>query len=146
MKGELERMRRDLKGDQALEKRAQEILLRIADSGEAESDSEVWAMVARELGYDVTVADVERLVAEQEEVEEGELSLDDLSEVAGGAEDGGWIFCWADYNCFTVWNRNHANSEEVACLADYICVSVVKNPILLRMLPNSSCGISHAFS
>ncbi len=82
--GELERMVRDLGRDPGLEVRMREAMDRLLESGAASGDVEATALAARELGYDVTAEDAGRLVAEREEVDDGELGLDELAGVAGG--------------------------------------------------------------
>ena len=101
-RGDFERMERDFGRDPRLGSRAREIARRLVEAGEAAGEVEAMALAARELGYDVTAAEVERLVAEREEAADGELSLDELGGVAGGGcicGSGGWQFCGSDYNC-----------------------------------------------
>ena len=76
---EARRLDADLTNDEALRARIEETAKDIADQGKASSETEALVMAAASLGYDVSVSDAERAAADDEE-----LSLDELSSVAGG--------------------------------------------------------------
>ena len=71
---------------------------RIVENKEADSDSEMMVKAAAEIGFTLTVAEVERVIAETQE-----LSDEDLAKVAGG-EFHLENWCWLDYNCGTFYH------------------------------------------
>ena len=76
---ELTRMEETLRNDTELQKKYEETCKRIAESGEAKSDGEIMVKAAAELGFSITIEDMERAKAASEE-----LSDDELDKVAGG--------------------------------------------------------------
>ena len=88
---------------------------RIAEEKSAESDAEAIAKAAQALGYDFTVADMEKAQAEIQELDPEEM----------GKAAGGW--CFADYDCYTAWNHDSPDQPGSACLKDYDCISVYHN-------------------
>ena len=73
------------------------------------------AKAAQTLGYDFTVADMEKAHAEA-----WELDPEEIEQAAGG-------WCFADYDCYTAWNHDSPDQPGSACLKDYDCVSVYHN-------------------
>ena len=65
---------------------------RIAENKEAEGEVKIFVKAATEVGFDLTVADVERAIAEAQE-----LSDEDLENVSGGFIEG---WCFFEYFCF----------------------------------------------
>ena len=90
-------------------------LREIAKEKSAESDAEAMAKAAHALGYDFTVADMEKAHAETQELDPGEMEQ----------AAGGW--CFADYDCYTAWNHDSPDQPGSACLKDYDCVSAYHN-------------------
>ena len=136
---EFERMVRDFERDPGLEERAQDILSRLVETGEARGEVESMALVARELGYDVKAADVERYVAEREEASDVEFGADGLEKVAGG-----FNWCFASYCCYAAWKRNNNNEESAACLKDYCCITVMHESLVVTVFEGfagTECGI-----
>ena len=72
-------------------------------------------MAAGALGFDFTVADMEKANAEAQELDPIEM------ETAAG----GW--CLADYDCYTAWNHDTPNQPGNSCLADYDCITAFHN-------------------
>ena len=68
--------------DKELRKKFCKTVDRIAGEKTVQSDGELFAKAAEELGYNITAADFEWLDAEMEEV-----SADELKQVAGGVGD-----------------------------------------------------------
>ena len=90
-------------------------LKRIADEKSASNDAEAMSKAAQALGYDFTVADMEKANAETQE-----LDPEEMEQAAGG-------WCFADYDCYTAWNHDSPDQQGSACLKDYDCVSVYHN-------------------
>ena len=85
---------KDLRGNEKLQKKLFEELAKIAKEKSAESDAEAMAKAAHALGYDFTVADMEKANAETQE-----LDPEEMEQAAGG-------WCFADYDCYTAWNHD----------------------------------------
>ena len=62
---------KDLRGNEKLQKKLFEELAKIAKEKSAESDAEAMAKAAHALGYDFTVADMEKANAETQELDPG---------------------------------------------------------------------------
>ena len=106
---------KDLRGNEKLQKKLFEELAKIAKEKSAESDAEAMAKAAHALGYDFTVADMEKANAETQE-----LDSEEMEQAAGG-------WCFADYDCYTAWNHDSPDQPGSACLKDYDCVSAYHN-------------------
>ena len=94
-----------------LRRRLAEELKKIAGEGSASNDAEAMAAAARALGYDFTVADMEKANAEAQELDPEEMEL----------AAGGW--CFADYDCYTAWNHDTPDQKGTACFSDYECMT-----------------------
>lgn len=106
---------KDLRGNEKLQKKLFEELAKIAKEKSAESDAEAMAKAAHALGYDFTVADMEKANAKTQE-----LDPEEMEQAAGG-------WCFADYDCYTAWNHDSPDQPGSACLKDYDCISVYHN-------------------
>ena len=95
-----------------LRRRLAEELKKIAGEGSASNDAEAMAAAARALGYDFTVADMEKANAEAQELDPEEMEL----------AAGGW--CFADYDCYTAWNHDTPDQQGSACFSDYECITL----------------------
>jgi len=78
---ELKRFEDDLRNNAALRKRVNEACKRMTDEGQAKSDGEIVVAVAKELGYEFSIA-----ALEQSQAEEQELDPEELEQVAGGKQ------------------------------------------------------------
>ena len=76
-----------LRESEELQHRLAQELKKIAEENSAESDAEAMAKAAQALGYDFTVADMEKANAETQE-----LDVEEMEQAAGGV-------CFADYDC-----------------------------------------------
>ena len=103
---------KDLRGSKELQKRLVEELKKITEEKSAESDAEAMAKAAQALGYDFTVADMEKANAETQE-----LDVEEMEQAAGGV-------CFADYDCYTAWNHDTPDQKGTACFSDYECMTV----------------------
>ena len=103
---------KDLRGNEKLQKKLFEELAKIAKEKSAESDAEAMAKAAHALGYDFTVADMEKAHAETQE-----LDSEEMEQAAGG-------WCFADYDCYTAWNHDSPDQQGSACFSDYDCITL----------------------
>jgi hypothetical protein len=87
---EMKKFEAAVASDKELNEKFYKTVDRIAGEKTAQSDGEIFAKAAQELGYNITAADFERLDAENEEV-----SADELEQVAGGSDES----CWFNYGC-----------------------------------------------
>ena len=104
-----------LRESKELQARLAQELEKIAEEKSALNDAEAMAKAAQALGYDFTVADMEKANAEAQE-----LDPEEMEQAAGG-------WCFADYDCYTAWNHDSPDQPGSACLKDYDCVSVYHN-------------------
>ena len=84
---ELKRFLADIHADRELYRKVEEIGQRMVEAGSDESNNELVAKAAKELGYAFTVAELERATAATEELDD-----DQLEEVSGGA-------CFKGFTC-----------------------------------------------
>ena len=87
-------------------------LKRIADEKSALNDAEAMVKAAQALGYDFTVADMEKANAETQE-----LDPEEMEQAAGG-------WCFADYDCYSAWNHDTPDQQGSACFSDYECITL----------------------
>ena len=100
-----------LRESEELQHRLAQELKKIAEEKSAESDAEAMAKAAQALGYDFTVADMEKANAEAQE-----LAPEEMEQAAGG-------WCFADYDCYTAWNHDTPDQKGTACFSDYECMT-----------------------
>ena len=101
-----------LRESEELQHRLAQELKKIAEEKSAESDAEAMAKAAHALGYDFTVADMEKANAEAQE-----LAPEEMEQAAGG-------WCFADYDCYTAWNHDSPDQQGSACFSDYGCITL----------------------
>ena len=101
-----------LRESEELQHRLAQELKKIAKEKSAESDAEAMAKAAQALGYDFTVADMEKANAEAQE-----LAPEEMEQAAGG-------WCFADYDCYTAWNHDSPDQQGSACFSDYGCITL----------------------
>ena len=139
---EIKRLEADMASDKELYEKFNKTVDRIAGEKTAQSDGELFAKAAQELGYNIKAADFERLDAEREEV-----SADELKQVAGGYYDcdmnykcdynyyhpkseredehGHDVQCVTAWHCATITCHTDTESKKVACWKDYLCYFVL---------------------
>ena len=78
---ELKRFLADIQADRALYLKVEDLGRRMVEAGSDESNSELVANAAAELGYSITAAELERATAAAEELDD-----DQLEEVSGGEQ------------------------------------------------------------
>ena len=123
---ELERLNQDFANHEDLRNRMDAALKGIAERKEAHSDGEAMVKAAAELGYTISIADLERTMAAR-----AQLDNDALEMVAGGEDKTEW--CFADYYCYTTV---HAGGRVPRCMSDYYC----QGGIFLKKEPDA-CSI-----
>ena len=117
MENRIAELEKALAADEALAAKFKEVL----ESDDVQglgSDSEALAKAAAAVGIEVSPAEIERGVAQLQE-----LSEDDLEAVAGGiwdtgsAGDGHDGYCFTIYHCLTV--LMHTSGDPEGCVLDY---------------------------
>ena len=101
-----------LRESEELQRRLSKELKKIAEERSASNDAEAMAKAAQALGYDFTVADMEKANAETQE-----LDPEEMEQAAGG-------WCFADYDCYTAWNHDSPDQQGSACFSDYDCITL----------------------
>ena len=86
---------------------------RIIENKAASSDGEVLVKAAAEVGYTISVAEVERAFAQNQE-----LSDEELGQVAGGLD----YSCLGVYCCFVVLVHENSGIDGYACYSNYGCI------------------------
>lgn len=134
---DLKRFEQDLKNSAELRKKLDEIVLRLRNEGQMQSDGEAMVAAAKELGYAFTIADLERGAADDEE-----LDLEEMDTVAGGKLHEGDTcaffyhqivtdgddhnsFCITVWHCYSAMLHTDAGKDKygTACWSDYNCVA-----------------------
>ena len=105
----------DMDASQELVEQYNEILHRIAVDETAESDADAVIKAAKELGYTITAADLERAMARNEK-----MDLEELESVSGGSD-----LCWKDYSCVVAYHTSTVDNDDhdFWCVADYHCIT-----------------------
>ena len=114
---ELKRFLKDIEGSIELQKKMDEICVRLKDEGQVKSDGDLIVTAAKELGYTFTVADLDRNAAEAEI-----LDPEEMAAVSGGHEDeyGHDSWCVAAWHCLLAFLHTEAETP-TACFFDYTC-------------------------
>ena len=115
-----------LKNDADLKKKFDEQIVRIAKEKTAQSDMEAYVKAANELGYDISLSDMEKTLAESMEIDP-----DEMDNVAGGT-------CVANYDCYGAFMHAERQSKEESCWSDYSCVFAYHGG---AMMQRPGCGI-----
>ncbi len=92
---------------------------RIAENKEAESDGELLVKAAAEVGFTLTMEELERAFAQIQELNEEELG-----NVSGGASNTQDL-CWKDYSCSFVYHHDSTDKDDF-CAFDYFCIITFK--------------------
>ena len=99
----------DMSASQELVDQYNQILKRIVTEKSAESDADAVVKAAEELGYSVSASELERLMAQKEE-----MDADELESVTGGED-----LCLKDYACMVTFETDTKDSDGY----DYLCVA-----------------------
>ena len=98
-----------LRDDPEKQKAFEEALEKIAEEKSVESESEAFVKAAKELGFDLTIEEIERSFAEKQE-----MGDDELDEVAGGK------WCWKDHDCMVIYHVEKQCNSSGSCFNNYI--------------------------
>ena len=105
-----------LKEDKELRETYEAALKRIVEKKEASSDGEVMVKAAAEVGFTLTEAELERAMAQAQE-----LSDEDLEQVSGGIQEGEWVWCLDIFYCFAAVVHGDGDPG-AACWSNYHCI------------------------
>ena len=97
---ELKRFQEDMRADRELYRKLEEIGRRMLKDGSKESGNELMAKAAKELGYSITAAELERAEAAAEELDD-----DQLDGVSGGFDESTWTDCTLNFACSNNVNK-----------------------------------------
>ena len=89
-------------------------LKKIAEEKTAKNDGEALQKAAKELGFDLSLEELEHSLAEKQEMPDEELD-----KVAGGS-------CGISYGCAIAWKHDSKQDKSQDCFYDYNCVLVLK--------------------
>jgi predicted ribosomally synthesized peptide with nif11-like leader len=84
------------------------------ENKEASSDGEVLVKAAAEVGFTLTMEELERFFAQSQE-----LCDEDLDKVAGGAAAKNDDGCWFDHHCYIIIKHTYDGSTTAHCWSDY---------------------------
>lgn len=105
----------DMAASQELVEQYNQITRRIIEEKSADSDADIAIKAAAELGYTITVADLERARAQSES-----MDVDEMEAVAGGVE-----VCWKDYTCVVAYETvtKDDDGHDFMCVASWHCLT-----------------------
>ena len=106
-----------LKENKELQEKFAAAQKRIAENKEASSDGELLVKAAAEIGFTLSMEELERAFAQDQE-----LSDEELDNVVGGVNNGSAndTWCVKDYACYFVYKHDSTN-KLAACFSDYNC-------------------------
>ena len=112
---ELKQFDADIAGDEGLRRKFADAYKRIAESDGDATKAEVYAQAAAEIGYSISLPEIERAQAEAQTLSDSELDA-----VAGGSIVGD-IVCQFSYD----WTATSADicNGNLHCSSNYACVS-----------------------
>ena len=88
---------------------------RIAEENEDVGDGEILVRSAAEVGFTLTMEELERAMAQSQELDD-----DELERVSGGVGIFDRDWCWVEYLCNAFYNnRNKNGSRTRVCLKGY---------------------------
>ena len=109
-----------LKADEGLRQRFEEALKAVT---EAANDGEAIQKAAAQLGYELSLEELEQAWAAAQELDEAEMGA-----VTGGTQtkDGHWTseddWCVANYFCYTAWSHDDVPGMHYeSCWSNYYC-------------------------
>ena len=111
---ELKRFLADIQADRELYRKVEEIGRRMMIDGSKKSGNELMAKAAKELGYSVTAAELERAEAAAEELDDNQLEG-----VSGGANNdsgsGRLTDCTVNFACTAAVNKPNSDGYYEQC-------------------------------
>ena len=106
------KLEKALKEDKELAAKFEAELRRIVQEKDAANDGEAFVKAAKAVGFDMTVADLEKATAETQE-----LDPEEIGNSAGGT-------CFVNYDCYAAFFHDTPDEQGTACLWDYTCIEV----------------------
>jgi predicted ribosomally synthesized peptide with nif11-like leader len=103
-----------LKENKELQEKFEAAAKRIVENKEASSDSEVLVKAAAEIGFTLTMEELERAFAQIQELNEEELE-----NVAGGAAAKNDDWCAFSHHCYIAFLHTYDGSTTAACWDNY---------------------------
>ena len=100
-----------MKKDEEKQKAYEAALKKIAASKEAKSNGDLVARAAKEVGFDRTAEECDRVFAAKQEMKD-----DELDNIAGG-------WCWTSHGCHYVISHSDKVDTKEDCFSDYVCFS-----------------------
>ena len=91
-------------------------LKRITENKEATSDGEALVKAAAEVGFTLTMAELERAMAQIQKLDD-----EDLAQVSGGTDEESWSWCLDIWYCFLVLVHGDGDTS-AACYSNYHCM------------------------
>jgi predicted ribosomally synthesized peptide with nif11-like leader len=90
------------------------------------SDAEALSLAARSAGFEVSPEEIERAMAEAQELDEKELEKVGGGRTSSDDEDeyGHDVWCWVGWHCYTVTLHTQTESKRASCWSNYDCVLV----------------------
>ena len=128
----LKKFEKALKADKALSEKFQAEAQRLVSEKLAANDGEVFVKAAKAVGFEVTPAEVEKAVAERQELDE-----DEMNAVTGGVnndiapaeewEDHTAQNCTLEYSCYQFFRHSHEHryDDKEHCSCDWVCAFIM---------------------
>ena len=113
----LKKFEETLRKDEKLRARFAAEFKRIAEEKSAGNDAEAYVKAAKALGYDFSMAEVEKASAEAQV-----LDPEELDKVTGGRYDEGW--CIDVFGCYLLNRHDTPDKEGYPCFANYDCITL----------------------
>lgn len=90
------------------------------------NDAEAFSVAAREVGLEIGPEEVERAMAEAQELDEAELKKVGGGRTSSDDEDeyGHDVWCWIGWHCYTVTLHTQTESKRASCWSNYDCIRV----------------------
>ena len=130
---EILRLEKDLAQNKELSEQFKIAMEEAGKSGECKCDGEVMVRAAASLGYEISLAEIERMAAESEKLELGEME-----KIAGGNCDKDWDcnfdyqgchdehglhhICVVTWHCLTAFMHTESEDHQNVCFSDYSCL------------------------
>ena len=107
----VKKLEKTLKEDKELAAKFEAELQRITKEKDAANDGEALVKAAKAVGFDISIADLEKAQAETQEIDSEEIE-----KIAGGS-------CWIANDCYTAFLHDTPDKEGYACWEDYGCMA-----------------------
>ena len=109
----LKKLENALKEDKELAAKFETELQRISKEKDAANDGEAFVKAAKAVGFDISMADLEKATAETQE-----LDPEEIETIAGGAE----TLCVVLHDCYATFLHDTPDEEGYKCWKEYECI------------------------